>query len=83
MIDREGEFDVHGRYLIKNRILYKEGMMYRPIVNLYADILKYAMQAAGFHVNEKNIRHMHIYHMILICHIIEILLILERLPVNF
>lgn len=42
--------DIHSRYKNENRLLYREGYVYTPVVNEYACILKKCMEKLNFNV---------------------------------
>lgn len=53
IINRDGTFDIHSRYLIENRILYKENFLNKPIVNVYAYMLQQCLIYRGMIEAEK------------------------------
>lgn len=53
MLSRWEEFvikerDLHGRFMAKNSLAYKEGFLDRPIVNEYAEFIRNALVSLGF-----------------------------------
>lgn len=41
ILAKEDSFDIHSRYRVEKRILFREGFVDRPLINIYASILKH------------------------------------------
>lgn len=64
IINRNETFDAHSRYLIENRILYKEKFLHKPLINIYASILQDCLFNYNLIENQKKppIAYAHISH---------------------